>query len=396
MRVGIYLGRHFGAGGGIAQYSKGLLRNYLRILERRETRPHLCVYAESTILDSVNPATSSANASAVTVRKLPEVFGRKSGVLLDQLLLPFYATIDRLDLLHSTPNYGPCLAPAKMLVTIHDVFQAFPPEAPRTTPTMRFYRMLFRAQFPRLALAIADTPRVAAELLERYRLTPEKVRTIPLGIDDDLPAYLHDSAREKADAMLGALGIRPGYTLVFGSSDGRKNFRRALHAWLKLPPELRRRGLLVKGLDAEARRIAREEIPSDVYDREVRSVPWLERSELFALFVSAGAFLFPTLAEGFGFPALESLALGCPIVASNLDCLATAPKQGVHLCNPLEVDSIAFALRTALVSELSTLLVDNPAAVDERLQLARSAISSFPTFSSAAEQTFALYDSVLR
>ena len=66
---------------------------------------------------------------------------------------------------------------------------------------------------------------------------------------------------------------------------------------------------------------------------------------LLTLYASAGALVFPSLYEGFGLPALEAAACGCPVITSEHSAMAEfAPEQTLFV-NPEDVSSISDALR---------------------------------------------------
>lgn len=59
----------------------------------------------------------------------------------------------------------------------------------------------------------------------------------------------------------------------------------------------------------------------------------------------------PTLAEGFGFPALEAVAMQTPVVTSRLECLEQFAANNVYFVDARDVQSIKLALGAALNSE---------------------------------------------
>ena len=66
---------------------------------------------------------------------------------------------------------------------------------------------------------------------------------------------------------------------------------------------------------------------------------------LLTLYASAGALVFPSLYEGFGLPALEAAACGCPVITSEHSAMAEfAPEQTLFV-NPEDVSSISDALK---------------------------------------------------
>jgi glycosyltransferase involved in cell wall biosynthesis len=66
---------------------------------------------------------------------------------------------------------------------------------------------------------------------------------------------------------------------------------------------------------------------------------------LSTLYREAGTLFYPSLYEGFGFPILEAMASGCPVVTSNRSSMAEVGDGAVQLVDPLDPQSMAAGLR---------------------------------------------------
>jgi glycosyltransferase involved in cell wall biosynthesis len=69
------------------------------------------------------------------------------------------------------------------------------------------------------------------------------------------------------------------------------------------------------------------------------------------LYNGADALAFPSLFEGFGFPILEAMACGCPVVTSNVTSLPEVAGGAAIIVNPYRVDDIAEGLYRALTDQ---------------------------------------------
>jgi glycosyltransferase involved in cell wall biosynthesis len=81
--------------------------------------------------------------------------------------------------------------------------------------------------------------------------------------------------------------------------------------------------------------------------RSAGRVVWLDyvdRDTLRALHYGAQAFVFPSLAEGFGLPVLEALATGLPVIAGDLPALREVAQHHATYVSPHEVDEICAAM----------------------------------------------------
>jgi glycosyltransferase involved in cell wall biosynthesis len=75
---------------------------------------------------------------------------------------------------------------------------------------------------------------------------------------------------------------------------------------------------------------------------------WIEHNDLPAVYAAADLFALPSLYEGFGIPLIEAMACGCPIVTADTCAPPEACDGAAQLVDPLDVDSIASAMRTVL------------------------------------------------
>ncbi len=86
-------------------------------------------------------------------------------------------------------------------------------------------------------------------------------------------------------------------------------------------------------------------------DRPSTGVEWLGRVDdatLHALYAGAACLAIPSLDEGFGLPAVEAMAVGCPVVAARAGALPEICGDAAVLVDPLDTDAIAAGLLEAV------------------------------------------------
>jgi glycosyltransferase involved in cell wall biosynthesis len=89
---------------------------------------------------------------------------------------------------------------------------------------------------------------------------------------------------------------------------------------------------------------------SEILDRALQTPgvvyePFLSRAELLSRMRGAKALLFPSLAEGFGLPIAEAMALATPVMTSLIDATAEVASDAALLVNPLDIIDMARAIR---------------------------------------------------
>ena len=112
---------------------------------------------------------------------------------------------------------------------------------------------------------------------------------------------------------------------------------------------------------------------------------WLPAEDLEGLYALADAFVFPSLAEGFGLPVLEAMARGVPVACSDRSSLPEVAGDAALLFDPEDPRAIAAALARLL----------GDAALAERLRGAGRARAATFTWERCAELTAAAYERTL-
>jgi glycosyltransferase involved in cell wall biosynthesis len=365
----------------MATYARAIITNVLRLLEETANREDEVVFYGDAVVLSEDMLKRIALAPVLSVvrergldygagayfrllpngarcqilaRRLPAPFGRYAATIFDQVAVPYWAWRDGVDVLLGTANFGSLLWRGKQGVIVHDLFQGWAPaeeEAPALwrRAARRWYRFHFKRQFRRLSLTIAVSPAVAKEVTDRFKLERGRVATLKNGVDEVFEYFPKHRERKKLqEEWRQEKKLPEGYTLVLAASDERKNLPRLVQAWKGLPPELRKRGLVVNLLDERAKKMALDLLGDEIAEDYVYFLKDLPRHEVPVAFSLAGALLVATLAEGFGLPAVEGLAAGTRVVTGPVSSVEGVEDTALFLCDPKSEASIREALQRAL------------------------------------------------
>lgn len=232
--------------------------------------------------------------------------------LWEQLGLPLRARRLPLTLLHCTEGALPLWQPLPTIVTLHDTL-AFE-ERPDTAGEKLYWDHVVPAALRRAAHIITISESSRRDILGRWPELERKLTVIHHGID---AAYFEaDTARLPASLTQPLADAH--YAVYVGGPMTRKRFDWALQVLAAQPdPTLK---LVACGFGAAAREAARSVLPHELAGRVVFA-EFLSDAELIALYRGARAVLYPTLYEGFGFPAIEAQACGVPVIFSPLGSL---------------------------------------------------------------------------
>ena len=232
--------------------------------------------------------------------------------LWEQVGLPRRVRTQHLDLLHCTEGCLPLWQPVPTIVTLHDTL-AFA-ERPDEPFARLYWDRLIPAALRRCAHVITISESSRRDILARWPELERKLSVILHGIDEE---YFGDDRTPLPAELTAALNGQP-YLVYLGGPMQRKRFDWAV----KLLHEHPRKDfkLLACGFGSAARQQTAQALPAAVRDR-VCFAPFLSDDELRAAYRGACAVLYPTLYEGFGFPAIEAQASGVPVIFSPLGSL---------------------------------------------------------------------------
>lgn len=117
-----------------------------------------------------------------------------------------------------------------------------------------------------------------------------------------------------------------------------------------------------------------------VLSRRIRRRQGLDAAEIVELYETAQALLFPSIAEGFGWPVLEALACGCPVVTTRLAPMTEVAGEAATYLDPLPVSGdpapdSAWVERAA--AQIAALLRRRPEAQLEARRIGLERLSAF-------------------
>ena len=292
----------------------------------------------------------------------------------------------RLDLHHVLEFLPPYAVPERAVVTVYDLIPLIFPKVYLAWSWRRGWQarrnLSAYYRFVRSAHRIIAISHHTKQDLQRLLGIPAaRIVVIYPGINPVFRPLADDAARR---AVLARYGLRAPFVLYVGSCDYRKNVPRLLRAFAAA----RARGLadwslVLVGLGVEHRRAALERLGTALgLGASLRLLGYVPLDHLAALYNAAAMLVFPSLYEGFGFPPLEAMACGTPVITSNTSSLREVAADGAWLVDPSEDEALAEAIRRlALDRGLRETVARRGLAQARRFQWAR-----------AAQETMALYE----
>lgn len=230
--------------------------------------------------------------------------------------------------LPEAPIYSQC----RFVVTVHDLI---PLRFPRPfSPLTNYFRYVVPQVVKQAVHIICDSDSTARDLNQFYGIDRHKITTIPLAYDQENFRYQQDFAEQSAER----------YFIYIGRQDTYKNLGRLIDAFSRIGPKTDTQLWFVGPQDQRyTPRLIAQAQELDVADR-VQFLDYVTYAELPKLLGGALALTFPSLWEGFGLPALEAMACGTPVIASNVSSLPEVVGDAAMLIDPYRVDQLADAM----------------------------------------------------
>jgi alpha-1,3-rhamnosyl/mannosyltransferase len=173
---------------------------------------------------------------------------------------------------------------------------------------------------------------------------PGRIDVTPYAPD---PAFTPGPADPRA---LSRMGVAGPYVLTVGTLQPRKNLESALEAFERLTAAGGRQRLVVVGARGWRDQQLAQRLRRSPARARIRALGRIPDADLVELYRGADCLLYCSRGEGFGFPTLEAMACGTPVVCSSTTSLAEVAGNAAVLADPDDVDDIERALREVLGS----------------------------------------------
>jgi glycosyltransferase involved in cell wall biosynthesis len=293
------------------------------------------------------------------------------------LFYPLESWRKSFDIFHSQFTLPPCLR-ARSILTVYDLaFERFPQFF--RPGVRRLMRTLIPWSCRRANHVITISESSKRDLVEIYRLDPERVTVTYPGPAEIYKPMDPQQAWRRLEATY---GINAPFLLYVGNLEPRKNLPRLLEAFA----QLKRSGkighkLLIVGRKAWLYDEFFERLRQYRLQSEVMLTGYVPATDLPAFYSAASAMIYPSLFEGFGFPVIEAMACGAPVITSFGSSLEEVAGGAAVLADPYSVSCLAAAIESVASSP----------ELQQRLRAAGLVRAARFSFRKMAEQTRFVY-----
>ncbi len=307
-------------------------------------------------------------------------------ILWHQVRLPALVHQLRLDVLH-IPSYRRMLwgRPCPLIATIHDLAPFRVPEK-YDWKRMFYGRVVVRRLAQRQDQIIAISQNTARDLTTFFKLPEEKITIVHNGLEHD--RFFPGDRTAAQGKVAGQYQLRaPFFLYVARLEHPGKNHVRLISAFEEFKAATHSDWQLVlAGSDWHGAEAIHAAIRQSLAAADIRCLGFVPDPELPDLYRAAGAFVYPSLYEGFGMPPLEAMACGCPVIASLRGSLGEVLGDAAAVVEPEDLHTIAKQLY----------IVASDARARNRLRAAGLAQAAKFNWANTAAATLQVYERVLK
>lgn len=336
---------------GIGHYTYQLVRHLLKIdkkniyvlfFDHSISRSKVAKFKQKNVLIKFFPFLQYNNL-------MPEKYA--------QLLVSAAISREKLDIFHSPIPWLPHPYIGKTVITVHDLaickfFELY---------SRQRQDILLRKNLPdileKTKKIIAVSQSTSKDLKQIFNVNRQKIKVIYHGVDE---RFFKKNTLSKIKQVKNKYKIKSDYLFSLSNFSPRKNITRVVFAYERL----RRKISSLKGNDLPEYQLVlggskrdpnfkkiKQVVELSKYKKDIIIPGYTEASDLNALFEGASLFMFPSLYEGFGFPIIEAMAKGVPVITSNTSSMKEIASQAAVIVDPYNVSEITTAAYNLLTNK---------------------------------------------
>ena len=284
--------------------------------------------------------------------KLRPIFPEFQGKIVDSKL-PIYSIREQIAfpgpeagaILHIPHYAAPVRFLSRSVVMVHDLIHLQSDEF--AAPHFRMYARFLLGRVAAKAKAIITVSNYTRDcLVSEFPKAADKTTVIHNGIDHSV--FFPAEGKEIFEFRQ-RYHLPEQYLLCVGIGKRHKNVDFLIRAlsllWknqsLALP-------LVIGGTGGSLPDYVADEVKKQNVQNHILTIPALEPAEMRALYSAATALIMPSLLEGFGFPVVEAMACGTPVLSSNRTSLAEIGETAAYFFDPVNEDDLRSKLTELL------------------------------------------------
>jgi glycosyltransferase involved in cell wall biosynthesis len=323
---------------GVGEYTYELLNAVFEIDKKND---YFLYYNSYTDVSGCIPKWQKDNIRIISTRWPNKLFNGLSMCAeqpkLDKLLG------QKIDLFYSPNlNFTAITKNCRFALTVHDISFTLFPEF--FTLKQRLWHKVIRPekQLSRADTIIVPSANTKRDLSDYYGVNPEKIKVIYPGL----------SLQKSGISISEKYHLVGKYFLFLGTIEPRKNIIGIIDAFEKCYSSLKDPcSLVIAGAGGWKNKQIHQRIAASPIREKIKIIGYIPPEEKYSLYSKSDIFIYPSFYEGFGFPVLEAMSAGVPVITSNRSSLPEIGGQAVYYINPVNPLSIAEGMARIANSE---------------------------------------------
>ena len=239
-------------------------------------------------------------------------------------------------------NFTSISSQTKQILTIHDLSFEIMPECFSAKRQLWHKIVNPKKQCERADLILAPSENTARDVEEIYEIESKKIIVIKPGLCTNLQKLETGNLKLEVKRKY---NLPDKFILFLGTIEPRKNILGIIEAYTHSELRTMNYELIIAG----AKGWKHEPIMEKINQTEgVRYIGYVDEEDKRALYEFADLFVYPSLYEGFGFPVLEAMASGTPVITSNRSSLPEVAGDAAYLVNPYNTAELSRAMDVVL------------------------------------------------
>lgn len=335
MRIAIDISQIVYQGTGVAKYTKGLIEALLKYDKKNR---YVFFFSSLRQKLDINVETKICQKFLLKKYFLPPT-------LLDFLwnklhIFPIDNFIGENDLV-LTSDWTEPPSQSKKITVVHDlIYLKFPETLDKKIVNVQKRRLVWVKK--ESSLIISDSFATKNDIVELLKVPEDKIKVIYPAVEISNPTL------PEIKKTINKYQIKRPFILTVGKIEPRKNIKRLINAFMKA--KIKDIDLLIvgpKGWSIENRPLA---IDYQQYNN-IKFLGFIPDKDLSCLYKTALFFIYPSIYEGFGYPVIEAMKMGCASATSNTSSLKEIADGFALLFNPYSEDDITNTIVTMYRNE---------------------------------------------
>ncbi len=257
------------------------------------------------------------------------------------------------------PNilFGALSRKTKLILTLHDLSFERYPETFSLKKRLWHYLLQPKKLCEQADKIIAVSQSTKNDLISLYKIAPEKISVVYSGLSDKFRVI--DRNDKQLITTKEKYQLPYKFILYLGTIEPRKNLISLIQAFNQFKKqaqaenngELEKYKLVIAGQNGWLMKDIWREIDASLFHADILQINFVAEEDKEYFYNLASLFVYPSFFEGFGFPPLEAMRCGVPVITSNSSSMPEIINGGGVMIDPHRPSEIATAMREILTDK---------------------------------------------